>query len=429
MAEVLIVALLGSGLCTALLIPLVRDLALKKGWVDEPDNLRKLHHRATPNIGGLAIAAGFFLGAFGLVSFQEILPVEIPVLPMGLWFGALVMIGAGFYDDIWGMSFKGKFALQVVVAYGLIHAGYRIDVADLPFVEGDFYQQALYSIPLTMLWIVGVINAVNLLDGLDGLAGGVVAIAFGCLALVFGFRGELGLVLLALPIIGALVGFLYHNFNPASIFMGDSGSLFIGFLLAAYSLQGQAHSDPLLAILVPVVALGLPVLDTGLSIVRRLASRKAICAPDSDHIHHRLVRHGSPRRAVLLLYAAAAVFGALAVMMALSTPGYGYGLFGMAVVLAGAGLQKLGYMPAYAALREMWRREKNGSLSGALICEGSGDGHAGAAPEQLVASVSRNDRTIELGPNGAEDSREGDDAPRPRSGGDHPAARKQQERP
>src|SRR5690606_34492605 len=201
---------------------------------------------------------------------------EFSLPPAMLWIGALAMVGAGFYDDTRGLGFKGKFVIQVFAAYTLLYAGYRVDVTGLPFVGEDPYVQALISIPLTLLWIVGVINAINLMDGLDGLAAGLVLIAFACLALVFGVNGQNGLVMVALIMGGALVGFLLYNFNPASIFMGDSGSMFLGYMLATYALEGRGHADPAVALLIPAVALGLPLLDTTLSIVRRVIERKAV---------------------------------------------------------------------------------------------------------------------------------------------------------
>ena len=343
--------IIGGFLCavvtTMLLIPLICRVAFHQNWVDKPDGERKLHARVTPTLGGVAIAGGYLVGMTYLALVRDYLPVDLVLPPWGIWVGALVMIGAGVYDDIRGLGFKRKFLIQVVVAYLLMHGGYRIDVSGLPFIDLDPYQQALFSIPLTMLWVVGVINAINLLDGLDGLAAGVSVIAFACLSLVFSIQGGLGIVLPALVIIGALAGFLVYNFNPASIFMGDSGSLFLGFMLAAYSLQGQAHVDPVMAFLILVVALGLPVLDASFSIVRRLINGKAIFSPDSDHIHHRMVRRWPQRRVVLILYAIATVLGTVAVLMAVVIPTAGFLLFGVTIVMAAVGLYKLGYLREY----------------------------------------------------------------------------------
>ena len=242
------------------------------------------------------------------------------------------------------MGSKGSSSIQAIVAYALLHAGYRVDVSGLPFVGDDVYGQALVSIPVTLLWIVGVINAVNLLDGLDGLAAGVALIAFAALGLIFGLHGEIGLVMIALIITGALAGFLLFNFNPASIFMGDSGSLFLGYLLATYSLSGTGHANPMMALVVPAMVLGLPLVDTTLSVARRFAERKAICAPDRDHIHHRLTRTLSVRHAVLTLYAVALSFGTAAVALSLVPTYLGMTVIVGVIVMTGLGLNRLKYL-------------------------------------------------------------------------------------
>ncbi|MEM8598312.1 MAG: MraY family glycosyltransferase [Bacteroidota bacterium] len=329
---------------TGLLTPIVRRLAIERDWVDHPDGHRKLHTTIVPAVGGIAIAIGFAVGLAYLHAVRDLLNFDVQFPSSALWIGALVIVASGFYDDTRGLGFKGKFAVQVLVAYALLHAGYRIDVTGLPFVGEDPYTHALISMPLTLLWVVGVINAVNLLDGLDGLAAGVSLIAFASLGLIFGMGGELGLVLIALIITGALAGFLLFNFNPASIFMGDSGSLFLGYLLATYTLSGPGHADPWLALLIPAVVLGLPLIDTALSIARRFAGRQAIFAPDRDHIHHRLTRTFTHRQAVLVLYAVALSFGVAAVAMSMMAAVYSVGIIAVMLVLTGVGLNRLKYL-------------------------------------------------------------------------------------
>ena len=342
--HVLLVGFLLTLAFTVLLTPVVRRLALQHGWVDRPDGQRKLHARTVPAVGGIAIAAGVGLGLAYLHGVQDLLPFDFELPPPVLWIGAAAMVVAGFYDDTRGLGFKGKFLVQVFAAYTLLYAGYRVDVTGLLPIGDDPYVLALVSIPITVLWIVGVINAVNLMDGLDGLAAGLVLIAFACLALVFGINGQPGTVMVAVVMCASLVGFLLYNFNPASIFMGDSGSMFLGYMLATYALEGKGHADPGLALLVPAVALGLPILDTTLSIARRAFERKAVFAPDSDHIHHRLVRIWPHRRAVLILYAAAALFGGAAVLMSTLDPLYSLGVLLVVTALAVLGISQLRYL-------------------------------------------------------------------------------------
>jgi UDP-N-acetylmuramyl pentapeptide phosphotransferase/UDP-N-acetylglucosamine-1-phosphate transferase len=294
---------------------------------------------------GLAVGTAYF------ATVENLLPFEVALPSPALWLGALLMVLTGLYDDVHAASFKKKFVIQALVAYLMLHAGYRIEVAQLPFVEGDVYRQALYNIPLTMLWIVGVINAVNLLDGLDGLAAGVALIGFASLGLVFGLRGELGAAVSALVLAGALLGFLAHNRPPATIFMGDSGSLLVGLLLATYALQARAHADPTLALAIPVVALGLPVLETTVSIARRLINRASPFAPDRDHIHHRLSRATTSRWAVLVLYGVSLLFGLVAALLVEAS--FYPGLSLIAVTAGGVylWLRKLGYLRVRRSLR------------------------------------------------------------------------------
>lgn len=337
---------------TALLTPAIRSAALRYGWTDRPDGVRKLHQSATPSIGGVAIFFGIALAVLLVVWAAPALGVPSVDLHPAVYIGAILIAAMGAYDDLKNLGFKAKLAVEVVIAYALLHAGYRVDLSGLPFVGESIYTEALYSIPLTLLWIVGVINAVNLIDGVDGLAAGVVAIGFASLAVAFGLLGDLPLVLVAVAVVGALVGFLVHNFNPATIFMGDSGSLLLGYGIAVYSLAGSADAVSPLAPLVPVIALGLPLLDTALSMYRRAAEKKSIYAPDHDHIHHRMVSRMPVRRAVLALYGVAAAFGAAAVAAAVSTStGVAWAVLAAALVAALL-LFRLGYVRLpYAAPR------------------------------------------------------------------------------
>ncbi|WP_424518878.1 MraY family glycosyltransferase [Rubrivirga sp.] len=268
-------------------------------------------------------------------------PLGIPGIAM---VGGILVMVLGAIDDVRGLDFKTKLVVEVFVAYMLLHAGLRINLSVLPFVGEDVFLHALYSIPLTILWVVGVMNAVNLVDGIDGLASGVVAIAFASMALAYGLAGDLPLVFVALVFVGALAGFLVHNFNPASIFMGDSGSLFLGYALAVYTLSGPIREEAILTPALPLLALGLPLLDTSLSMVRRVSSRRAMMAPDHDHIHHRMSRAMSTRKAVAVLYAISAMFGLLAVL-ADSTTGMGVLIaLGCAAAVATGLLIRLGYV-------------------------------------------------------------------------------------
>jgi UDP-GlcNAc:undecaprenyl-phosphate GlcNAc-1-phosphate transferase len=342
---VLVAALLVAFSATLLAVPVVRLIAMRRGWVDFPDLDRKVHRRPTPNTGGLAVAIGFFSGLISLRFFAPILGVAFQPSITVLAGGALFMLLSGLYDDIHRLGFKKKFVLQIAVAYAMLVAGYRIDVSGLAFLFGDSYSEALLSVPLTLLWIVGVVNAVNLLDGLDGLAAGVSMIAFACFGIVlFQNGGAVAQLSISFLMVGALCGFLVYNFHPASIFLGDSGSLFIGFLLAVYPLQGPMHANPNISLVVPVIALGLPILDTVLCFVRRLLDGRSPYSPDSDHIHHRLDRLFSHRKAVYVLYVAALWFSTAAFLVSRSSQSLGVLIAAVTIVSAYAGIRTLGYL-------------------------------------------------------------------------------------
>lgn len=344
----LILALIGFVVATAvslLLLPRVERLAIRQGWVDRPDGERKLHASPTPSLGGVAIAFGAAAGFGAALLVAPVFGVTALGFPPVVYLSALLMVCVGLWDDLHGLGFKTKLAVEIMVAYALLlsNSDYLIDLTSVPLIGEDAYTHALFAIPITLAWIVGVMNAINLIDGIDGLAGGVSLIAFTSLAIAFG-PSDATLLLVAVVMVGSLLGFLRHNFPPASIFMGDSGSLFIGFVLAVYTLSGSGHVHPLVALAIPVVALGLPVFDTILSMVRRFIGRQAIMAPDRDHIHHRMIERMSVRRATLWLYTVAIGFGAVAVAMSASVASRAPWLIGTAVVGAAAFATRLGYV-------------------------------------------------------------------------------------
>ena len=420
MATSLFFGLVGSVvagfLVTVLLTGLVCEQAPRLGLLDRPTHSRKVHTRTTPTGGGLAIAAGVVAGLGLLWGLWG--PFPGAVQSLSFWGGAAVMLATGYWDDKHALDAKGKFAFQLVAAYLLLHSGTILPLSGgatgaltpnvaagaLPFGE------ALYIIPLSMLWVVGIINAVNLIDGLDGLATGIIGIAFLACAALFGVKGEIALMAVGIVMAGASAGFLPHNFKPASIFMGDSGSLLLGYLLAGYTLQAPLHSDPALALLILPVLLGVPILDTGTAIVRRFASARSIFAPDRRHVHHCLVERGTEQGAVLTLYGVGAWFGSAAVLMAVLPAMWAY-------LLAGT--------TAAVALVWAWRL---GSLTPAPIGEDTeprpqlADGRAkDDVPAPVDVVVASGTESMEGG-SMADESMAGDGAPvkagRPRSGDD-----------
>ena len=291
---------------TYALTPVVRHFAIRIGAIDKPD-ARKVHKGTIPRLGGLAI----FLGYVGSVLFN--VPHDHSVF--GLMLGTVILVLVGIWDDIKQIEAKTKLMGQIIAAAVLVAYGIRVDFIELPFI-GMIYLK-FWSVPLTIFWIVGFTNIVNLIDGLDGLAAGISFIACIALAVMTLQLGQVELACIALALAGATVGFLRYNFNPAKIFMGDTGSMLLGYTLAAISVMGTVKTAAAIALVVPAIVLGLPIVDTLFAIVRRKISGRPIFKPDKGHVHHRLLAQGlTQKQAVLLMYAVTALFGGVSVIVA-----------------------------------------------------------------------------------------------------------------
>lgn len=284
-----------------------RPLAARWGFVDHPDPYRKQHRGPMPRMGGPPILLGFAAPMLGLFLFPHLSQVSRGVLAhaghlAGLGIGALAVLLCGLLDDRYNLKPSAKLSCEILVGVWMYFTGFTINAVSLPF--GGALDLGVFSLPVTVLWFVGCMNAMNLLDGLDGLASGVTVFVSITLFLVsLHFHNTFGMFTMAC-LGGSALGFLLFNFPPAKIFLGDSGSLLLGFFIAALSLLGASRkAEAAVALLIPIVALGLPILDTALAIVRRWYKRLPLSTPDREHIHHRLVAMGySPRKAVLTLY-------------------------------------------------------------------------------------------------------------------------------
>ncbi len=304
-------------LITAVATPFVRRAALAAGAVDEP-GARRVHTRRIPRLGGIAIAIGFFLPLvvlFAIRTHAALIFFSTRSITAGLVAGSLLVVVAGLVDDIKGLGAKSKLLIQTAAAAVAFAGGMRIEGVDLPGVGA--LNLGWFALPATVLWIVGIVNAMNLIDGLDGLAAGVAF--FACLTnfAIASLTGNVYIQLVCASLGGAVVGFLFYNFNPAKIFMGDSGSMFLGFVLASASLLGAGtqKSPTLIAIVVPILALGLPILDMLMTIARRFLERRSIFSADRGHIHHRLLDMGlTHRRSVLSLYLVTVAFTIVALI-------------------------------------------------------------------------------------------------------------------
>jgi UDP-GlcNAc:undecaprenyl-phosphate/decaprenyl-phosphate GlcNAc-1-phosphate transferase len=325
----------------------VRDFANARGWVAFPSQERHLHSTALPRLGGVAIFLSFSCcmgiavlwglrnprmhSAFSLKTALTILA------PAGLVFLL------GVYDDLRGAGPYFKFSVQGIAATMLFMGGLRI--VNIPVVFGDRELPWFIGLPFTVLWVLAITNAFNLIDGLDGLAAGSALFSTLVAFVVALLHGPSLVTVMTIALAGAILGFLRYNFNPATIFLGDSGSLFIGFLLSALALEGAQKAPTIVAVAIPVVSFGLPILETTLSIVRRLISGRPVFTADREHIHHKLLQHGlTHRQVVILLYGVSAIFALLSLFLLWPT-GSSLGLV-LAVLGIGIwiGVQHLGYL-------------------------------------------------------------------------------------
>ena len=323
---------------------MVRSRAVARGWVVAPASERHLHREPLPRLGGIAILISFCLVTASLVVLR-LLGVGVGI-SLHRWIGLLgpaaLVFGVGVYDDFCNAKPWVKFGAQACGAAWLYAAGYSIQ--RLPILLGDRHLGPLVSFAATLFWVLLITNAFNLIDGLDGLAAGSALFSTIVVFVVALLRGDHFVAICTLALAGAILGFLRFNFHPASIFLGDCGSLFIGFMLSALGLASSQKSPTMIAVGVPVVACGLPVLETGLSVARRFLNRRPLFGADREHIHHKLLARGfSQRQAVAMLYAVSAGF-ALVSLLLINRSGAAIAL--VLVVLAAVasiGLERLGY--------------------------------------------------------------------------------------
>ena len=304
-ALTLVLAFVASVLFT----PLVKRLAFRVGAVDRP-NFRKVHARIMPRLGGLAIFLAF------LVAFAFYRPDG--GFDKAMLLGALIIIITGVLDDMFEITAKAKLLGQLLAAGTVVIYGeLQIEFINLPF--GGHVEFGYFAIPLTILWIVGITNAINLIDGLDGLAAGVSTIALIALATMAVIMGNPFVAAIAAILAASTLGFLVFNFYPAKIFMGDTGALFLGFMISVLALLGFKNIT-MVALIIPVIMLGVPISDTFFAIVRRIRMKQPLSAPDKSHLHHCLLNVGfTHRQTVLIIYAIASMFGIAALIFSQAT--------------------------------------------------------------------------------------------------------------
>lgn len=326
-------------LIALLLTPFVKRLAFRVGAVDRPDG-RKVHSRVMPRMGGVAIFLAFTI----TILLTE--PITMPII--GLLAGGALILILGIFDDIIGVSPRVKLLGQIAAAGILVGFGVKISFLTNPF-GGEMFSLPVLGIPLTIFWIVGVTNAVNLVDGLDGLAGGLAAIASLTLAVIGWSNDEMLIVVPAVILSASICGFLKYNFHPAKIFMGDAGSLFLGYMLAGLSVIGLTKGAAVVSVFVPILILGIPIFDTLYAIVRRFINNQPIFEADKGHLHHRLLAIGlSHRQTVYAIYGLSGLLSASAIVLTYLTTAQAFAVFVTISLLVLLGANRIGAMSARA---------------------------------------------------------------------------------
>lgn len=301
-----IIPFLAAFILTFIQMPFTIKIAKKKGFLDVPKDERRVHKKPIPVGGGIAM----------VISVSILMVYFLPInknLILTL-IASLIIAISGLYDDKEGLSPKLKFLFQILAAVILIIGGMKIEFFTNPFDSHDaLLILNILSIPVTIFWVCGITNTINLIDGLDGLASGVSMICAISMFFITYKMGRYDVSLVCVLVAGACLGFLPFNFNPAKIFMGDTGALYLGFMLSYISISGFLKQAAILMIFVPVLILGVPVFDTAFAMVRRKLSGKSMVEADKGHLHHRLLKMGlNQRQTVVILYSISAIFGVLA---------------------------------------------------------------------------------------------------------------------
>lgn len=339
----IILAFVAAAIIAFASTPAVRVFAAKIGAMDVPKDERRMHKKPVPRLGGLAIFFGFL--------FAVLLFCEIDYELRGILLGAVVVVFVGVVDDVVQLPAAAKLIGQIAAALVPVLHGVQMEMLTNfnVFSDKPYIALGMFSIPVTILWIVGITNAVNLIDGLDGLACGVSFIASFSLLLIALLASEPAIAAVMAALAGACMGFLPYNFNPARIFMGDTGAMFLGYILATISIQGLFKFYTIISFAVPFLILALPIFDTAFAILRRLLKGKSPMSPDRGHLHHRLIDMGfTQKQTVAILYSVSGLLGLSAVV--LTGTGALKALVLIVAVIAVAVIAYIGYLKG---VREM----------------------------------------------------------------------------
>ena len=308
---IIVVAFVVAFICAFAATPLAEKFAYKIGAVDVPKDARRMHKKPIPRLGGLAIFFGFLVACLCFVVMSREM--------IAIICASMLIVLLGVLDDRKPIRAIIKLAVQIIAAFIVAYFGkVNIEIFTNPnlFSASEYLILGKLSIPITIVWIVAITNAVNLIDGLDGLAAGVASISSICLLIIALMVSEVNIAVFTACIAGACFGFLPYNFNPAKIFMGDSGSTFLGFVLACISIEGVFKAYAVVSFAVPLLIMALPLFDTTVAILRRIKNKKPIMAPDRGHLHHKLIDMGfSQKQAVGILYSISAFLGITAIIL------------------------------------------------------------------------------------------------------------------
>ena len=322
----ILVALAVAAVTSYLATPFVKKLAFKIGAVDVPKDNRRMHKKPIPRLGGLAIVIAFLLCTFLFVKLEKQM--------QGILLGAIIILVVGVLDDCMALPALPKFFAQIAAATIVVMHGCEIRYLTNPFSEVPIDLGWLAG-PVTVFWIVLMTNAINFIDGLDGLAVGVSGISTATMLVIAMLLGEEAVAVVLAALLGACLGFIPYNFNPAQIFMGDTGSTFLGFVLAAISVQGLFKMYAVISFMVPFLILGVPFFDVSFAVIRRLAKGQNPMTADRGHIHHRLIDMGlSQKQSVAIVYMLTGVLGLAAVLLANNTGTKAFILFAAVFVVA-----------------------------------------------------------------------------------------------
>lgn len=337
----LLAALVGAGVISFLATPLVKNLAYKVGAIDVPKDERRMHKVPIPRLGGLAIFIAFL--------FSVIIFADIDRQMQGILLGSIMIVILGVLDDILTLKALPKFLVQIAAAGVAVYHGCTIQFISNPnvFSNVSYLNLNWLSIPVTIIWIVAITNAVNFIDGLDGLAVGVSAISTASLLIIALMVGEVNIAVILAALLGACLGFIPYNKNPAKIFMGDTGATFLGFILATLSVQGLFKLYAIISFAVPFLVLGIPIFDICFAFLRRIAKGQNPMVADRGHVHHRLIDMGfSQKQAVAISYMLTAILGLAAVLLTSSGELKALILIGAIIIVGAIGVRIIFKKPA-----------------------------------------------------------------------------------